>query len=636
MEIARRLVTNLRQTCPRVVNRQHIEFARPAFLGQIPSDIQNLLIPRRQREIPKQSNRPNHTRVMSTPYWGPFTRQPNLLIFITDQQRTAQYLPAGWVQNNLPNLAKLMAGGVTFVNGMTNTTACSPARATLWTSSFPMRNGVQNVGQTLDMKAHPNLTTLGLALTQYAPAGITYDVVYKGKWHLNTGFESGQTLADQQASAGRAQQTTDNATMQQTYGFAGWTSQDFGTAMDMDLSSWSSSQATTIPANVINTMGGGLGGNDQRVATGTSFVTQTSSNPNGEVAGAKAWLCARAKGTSNPNNPFCLVVSLLNPHDVFASPSAYVSAGYLPIASGPNAGKYPWQIAPFTEIDTLPASYDLTAAQLATKPGIQNAYRWTPASGSDQIAQRAAAALDYIRFYAYLETLTDALLGEVLAEMTDELTQNTLIVRLSDHGEMGLSQGGMVEKEHQAYNETLLVPIVFSHPALPQGEVCTGLAGLIDMVPTLAEVCGLTIPASILIQGQSIATAILQGASGRTYTQLQFESDDASAVIRGLIDNSAYNMKYVVSTSSSGAPQWQCELYDFSYDPSASDPWPSEITNLIPVNGLQGSGSYASSASIQAIWSAMHTALTCAMSAAQTTPSNWPPAPPATIPGQNK
>jgi arylsulfatase A-like enzyme len=118
---------------------------------------------------------------MSTPYWGPFTQQPNLLIFVTDQQRTAQHLPAGWVQNNLPNLWKLMSSGVTFVNGMTNTTACSPARATLWTSSFPMVNGVKNVGQTLDMTKHANLTTLGLALTQYAPAGITYDVVYKGR-----------------------------------------------------------------------------------------------------------------------------------------------------------------------------------------------------------------------------------------------------------------------------------------------------------------------------------------------------------------------------------------------------------------------------------------------------------------------
>ena len=60
-------------------------------------------------------------------HWGPFRQQPNLLIFLTDQQRTAQYLPKHWVQNNLPNLWALMQSGVHFPNAMTNTVACSPS-----------------------------------------------------------------------------------------------------------------------------------------------------------------------------------------------------------------------------------------------------------------------------------------------------------------------------------------------------------------------------------------------------------------------------------------------------------------------------------------------------------------------------
>ena len=76
---------------------------------------------------------------------------------------------------------------------------------------------------------------------------------------------------------------------------------------------------------------------------------------------------------------------------------------------------------------------------------------------------------------------------------------------------------------------------------------------------------------------------------------------------------------------------WQCELYDFYYDPDASDPWSPEITNQIPVDGLQN-GSYASTQAIQATWNAMHVALTNAMTATSTTPPGWPAAPPATIP----
>jgi choline-sulfatase len=201
-----------------------------------------------------------------TSYWGPFTQPPNLLILLTDQQRTAQHLPAGWVQQNLPNLWALMQGGVTFPNSMTNTSACSPARGTLWTSTFPMINGVLQVGDTLVMT--DTLTTLGLALARYAPAGVTYNIAYKGKWHLDGSFESGQTLAEQQTDAARAKQSSDDQVMESTYGFPGWTSQDFGTTMQPELDNWHGGPVTVPPADV-NTLGGGGGGNDQRVATGS-------------------------------------------------------------------------------------------------------------------------------------------------------------------------------------------------------------------------------------------------------------------------------------------------------------------------------------------------------------------------------
>lgn len=550
-------------------------------------------------------------------YWGPFTQAPNLLILLTDQQRTAQHLPAGWVQQNLPTLWTLMQGGVTFPNAMTNTTACSPARGTLWTSTFPMINGVESVGQTLVMT--DTLTTLGLALARYAPEGVAYNVAYKGKWHLDGSFESGQTL-EFQKTQGRAKQTSDNQAMEETYGFPGWTSQDFGTTMDPELDGWQSGPVT-VPAADVNTMGGGGGGNDERVATGLSYVT------GGTVEGAREWLAAQAH--NDPSNPFCLVVSLLNPHDVFVSPAGYASAGYPPIKSGPDAGKFPWQVAPFTEITDLPESYDLPPEVLSNKPSMQGDYRWTPAQGSAEEAQRRAAALDYLRFYAYLQTLSETLIGQVMSVMTKEMLTSTLIVRLADHGEMGMSQGGMIEKEHQAYNETLLVPMVFSNPGLPQAAVCTGLAGLIDVLPTLAEVCGLAIPSTVQVQGTSLAGAILAGSSGSTYDQLLFASNDAGVMIRGLIDDSAYNAKYVVSYDGTS---WQCELYDFSFDPAADDPWPAEIVNQLPVDGLQ-TGAPASTPALQATWNAMHVDLSNAMTATGTMPPGWPAAPPATLPG---
>jgi hypothetical protein len=118
-------------------------------------------------------------------------------------------------------------------------------------------------------------------------------------------------------------------------------------------------------------------------------------------------------------------------------------------------------------------------------------------------------------------------------------------------------------------------------------------------------------------------------ASTPTCSHLLFATDDAGVVIRALIDAGTYNAKYAVS---SNGPDWQVELYGFTYDPTANDPWPPEIDNLIPVDGLQN-GTPASTPALQATWHALHVALTCAMADTDTTPAGWPAAPPCKIPG---
>jgi len=121
----------------------------------------------------------------SDQYWGPFTQPPNVLILMTDQQRTAQYLPASWGAKHLPNLQQLMQAGVCFPNAMTNATACAPSRSVLWTSTYPAINGVRTEGSTLQLGTNAQtklpIGTLGQMLAQLAPTGVTYDVVYKGK-----------------------------------------------------------------------------------------------------------------------------------------------------------------------------------------------------------------------------------------------------------------------------------------------------------------------------------------------------------------------------------------------------------------------------------------------------------------------
>jgi len=561
---------------------------------------------------------------MNTPttFWGPFTQPPNLLILMTDQQRTTQHMPRDWVKNNLPNLYALQQTGVTFPNAMTNATACSPSRATLWTSTYPTVNGVTYVGATLQLPQNvatgPSPTTYPLAtlsqvLATLASSGINYQIAYKGKWHLTGDFASGLSSEEQLGAV--SQLASDDATMASVYGFPGWTSPDFGTFMDT-----SSNPVNLIPP-IINSLGGGFGANDARITNGVSF-----SEMNSEVVIVENAVQFLQNYTPNGQgtNPFCLIVSLLNPHDIFVSPFLYEQAGYWDAFRG---DKQPWRVAPFTEIQ-LPHNYNVSSEQKATKPAAQWAWQ-AAAFGSDLNEEQA---LDYLRFYAYLETLTDAMLGEVMSAMNADLTDNTLVVRLSDHGEMAMSQGGMREKEENAYKETLLVPMIFSNPGLPQGASCRGLAGLIDIMPTLAEICGVTDLSTYAVQGQSLASAILSGDSGETYNQFLFATDDASVPIRCVVEDQQYNAKYAVyyeitpadGNANGYSYNWQCELYPFSSDPATRT---SEIINHIPVLGLQ-TGQQASTSSAQRTWSAMHTLLTDLMTQTNTLPENWPAAPP--------
>lgn len=66
------------------------------------------------------------------------------------------------------------------------------------------------------------------------------------------------------------------------------------------------------------------------------------------------------------------------------------------------------------------------------------------------------AQLDYVNFYAHLHRVVDAKIGRILsalgsADDPESLRSRTVIVRSSDHGEMGLSHGGLFTyDDHQA------------------------------------------------------------------------------------------------------------------------------------------------------------------------------------------
>ena len=116
-------------------------------------------------------------------------------------------------------------------------------------------------------------------------------------------------------------------------------------------------------------------------------------------------------------------------------------------------------------------------------------------------AERRAAKLDYVNFYAHLHRVVDAQVGRLLDALGDpadpgSLRSRTVIFRCADHGEMGLSHGGLRQKAFNAYEETIHMPMVVSNPVLfPRPAETDALASLVDMMPTIATIAGADSPA---------------------------------------------------------------------------------------------------------------------------------------------
>jgi arylsulfatase A-like enzyme len=130
---------------------------------------------------------------------------------------------------------------------------------------------------------------------------------------------------------------------------------------------------------------------------------------------------------------------------------------------------------------------------------------------------------DYVAsYYALVEEIDDHI-GAVLSVLEETgQAENTIILYTSDHGDF-VGRHGMAEKcaaGHNVYEETLRVPLVVHWPGhLRSGDVRTDLVELVDIYPTLLDLCGLSAPAlRHPLHGRSLKDTLLNGTPvGRTH-----------------------------------------------------------------------------------------------------------------------
>jgi len=119
---------------------------------------------------------------------------------------------------------------------------------------------------------------------------------------------------------------------------------------------------------------------------------------------------------------------------------------------------------------------------------------------------KMGAVDDAIHGYLACISYADAMLGRVLDGLDESpYADNTIVVLWSDHGYHHGEKGQW--GKHTLWERTSNVPFIWAGPGVAEGAKPDVTVSLIDIYPTLVEMCGLPMPAHRL-EGESIATTL--------------------------------------------------------------------------------------------------------------------------------
>jgi iduronate 2-sulfatase len=247
--------------------------------------------------------------------------------------------------------------------------------------------------------------------------------------------------------------------------------------------------------------------------------------------------CARQK-----DRPFFLAVGFFRPHTPYVSPKSYFD-------------RYPERDMPVVQ-GVKEDRADIPAPALASAKKEQETM-------TDDLRRQAVQA-----YYASI-TFMDAQVGRVLDALDRlGLAENTVVVLTSDHG-YHLGEHGLWQKQ-SLFEESARVPLIVAAPGVARkGGVARSPVGLVDMYPTIAELCGIPKPENL--QGQSLVPLLRDPqAAGRGWALTQ--------MVRGGPNQPARVFGYSLRTARWRYTEWGegdqgRELYDHEADPR-------ELTNL--------------------------------------------------------
>jgi arylsulfatase len=354
------------------------------------------------------------------------SRPPNIVMIVSDQERSPYDLPSGFSRRHFD---RLRARSLSFSRFHSPTAPCAPARAILYTGMQTQQNAVvANPGSGNSQDLDPAIGTLGTRLRS-----LGYKSFYKGKWHLST-IDAGRN--------GSTYKTSRDAL--EKYGFS-----DFNYSGDPTGYAW------------------------------------TGLREDGAIAADAAKLIGRLADVAEP---WFVAINFVNPHDIMfldATGQQHKSRAQTNLISPMLA---PPPIPTFEKHWKFPLPGSFGRDDLSTKPNTQKIEReYLDLVYGHMPLDDIASWQRYQDYYLNCLTHLDESLGIVLNALDrHRLTDNTIIIYTSDHGERGGAHG-LRQKGGDMYRENLCLPLLIAHPDGARGVDTESLGSTMDILPTLLE-----------------------------------------------------------------------------------------------------------------------------------------------------
>jgi arylsulfatase A-like enzyme len=388
---------------------------------------------------------------------------PNVVLIVVDDLNDYVTGMGGHPQAHTPNLARLAAQGVSFRRAYSNNPICAPSRASFLSGLYPHTSGLTNFGRWFENETIINCNTLP---EYFGENG--YRTLGTGKlfhhWRPNI-WEVNGLRANYGPFAWNGKEAVGHPSVPEPFRSIGAVDGTFAAFSDVPI----------VPPT--DDAPGHAGWVDKPVWNEVRELRYVSEDDRDPMPDERCTQWAvdhlRRMSAQPQDRPFLLAVGYLRPHTPLVAPKRFFDM--FPLAD--------LQLPVIRAGDKEDTHYLDVYGEDTKGPLYYRLLKESYPTVEDGLRAFAQAYLACVAF-------VDGEIGKVVdAVDASPFRDNTVIVVTSDHGyQMG--QKDYLFK-NSLWEESGRVPLIFRGPGIARGGVVEQPVSLIDIYPTLNDLCGL-------------------------------------------------------------------------------------------------------------------------------------------------